>query len=718
MTLFRRMSLAGAAGIAIATFQTAALAQSAGSKVTDNQEIIVTANKRQESVKDIPFTVNVIGEDALIKNRVQSIEDVARLTPGLEVGVGFGRQTSNTSIRGISPQNFGTATVLTFVDGFTSGLRNDVTSELFDLERVEVLKGPQSTLYGRNALGGLINYVTKKPSSDWEGRVQASYGNYNAYAVRAGISGPIAGETLTFRLSGSVTGRDGYFDNLFDGKKNVDGTSDRSVRLALRLAPPGSGFESNLSISYSKSSDDCGDCIQRIVGYNLANPSAVGQRLLDVNNTDRKINQDTLGFFKRPILTVIFNNEVDFGSVKLTSLSGFTQVKTDLLLDFGRNPGPLVINPFFNITNATSNIVDDVLSQEFRLSSEGNGPFQWIAGVYYYNQRDSNKGDLFTNFGPIPGNDIIQNRDNYAAFVSGSYKFGDQLTLGLGLRYDVETNDLRDLLLPGPTLKATSKVWLPSASLTYAVSDDANIYAKISRGYRSGGLNSASATFGPPPISSYAPEFIWNYEAGLKGGNRRFDYELSGYYMNWTAQQVTSSTGAGLTYITNAGRTRVYGAEARIGLQATDALRFDLGAAWTHSRYLDFNDQSGVPVFYGVSSQRAGQRTLLAPDFSGTAQAEYVQPLSGGWDLTARFGGRYTGKRTIDNASILVPGGYFTADGSLSIGRDKLRATVFANNLFDRNYATFAQLFGFSGLAPLLKAGAPRTFGIQLEAGF
>lgn len=688
-----------------------------GGDAAKSGDIVVTAQKREEKIKDVPFSIAAVGEDELIKQRVQSIEQITRLIPSLEVGVGFGRQSSSLTIRGVSPQTYNSATVVGFVDGFTTGLRSDVTVDLFDLERVEVLKGPQATLYGRNAIGGTVNYITRKPSDELEGRFQGVFGSYETYAVRGSVSGPIIENLLTARLSLSATGRDGYFDNVLTGEKNVDGVSDRSARLQLRLTPSAQ-FESNLLLAYSRSSDECGDCVQSIRGYNPANPAALGSGKLDVNDLNRTINHEIYGPLKRPTYTAIWTNAYDFGGVTLTGITGYNWLKTDLTADFNRAPGPLSLGPGLGITSFRSLIRTEVFSQELRLASNGNARFDWLVGAYYYAQKTRNKASLDTTIPGVtfPGGDIRSEVENVALFFNGSYELSDVVELGFGLRYDWERTDQFDNALKLAQNVSSSEL-LPRVSLTWKVTPDVNVYGTVSRGYHSGGINSASPTLGVPPEPDYGPEFVWNYELGMKGAlGQGITFDLAGFWIDWRDQQVTSTNGL-LTYIVNAGKTRIYGVEGSVAAQLSDYLKVTAAATVMKARYLDFLDLSGIPAFFGLPAQRAGTRPLLAPDFSSAVGVEYTRPIgSNGLDVQARGNLRYTGKRSIDTAAVGVADGFATVDLALSIGTPRFRVTGFVNNAFDKTYATYQQLF--AGSVPFIRAGAPRVFGVQLDASF
>lgn len=718
MAVSNRLRGASAVAICAVLSAHAAMAQDAPASDRGREgEIVVTAQKRSESIRDVPFSIAAIGNEELLKSRVQSIEDIVRRVPSLEVGVGFGRQSSSLTIRGVSPQTYNSATVVTFTDGFTTGLRSDVTADLFDLERVEILKGPQATLYGRNAIGGTINYITRKPSNELEGRFQAVYGSYETYAVRGSISGPIVEDVLAIRMSASATGRDGYFDNVLTGESNVDGQSDRSIRVQLRLTP-GTVFESNLLFNFTETSDACGDCVQSIVGYSASDPTALGRRVLDVNQLNRTINHEIYGGFERPSYTAVWTNSLDLGGVTVSAITGYNWLKTYLSIDLNRAPGPLFFSPGFGITEAQSFIRTEVFSQELRLASDGDNRFDWMLGAYYYYQKNSNRSNLITTFPGVElsGGNVRSEINNYALFFNGTYELSDRLELGFGLRYDYERTNQLDVAanLPG---RASSSELLPRLSLTYRATDDINIYGTISRGYHSGGVNASSPTFGDPPVTAYGPEFVWNYEIGLKGGSpATISYDLAAFWIDWTDQQVTSTNGL-LNYIVNAGTTRIYGIEGSIAAQLTDNLQVTAAGAWTHARYRDFLDLSGIPVFFGVDPQRAGERPLLAPDFSGTLGVEYRQPIGAGdWDITGRGNVRYTGTRSIDTSAVSVAGPFAVADISLSAGRQGFRVTGFVNNLFDKTYANYQQLF--SGLVPLIRAGAPRVAGVQVDMSF
>lgn len=684
-----------------------ALAQDA----TEVDIIVVTADKRETRLVDVPSTVNLIDGDALDAARIDNLDNLTAIVPGLEYGASGGSQQSYPSLRGVSPQVFGDPTVTIFQDGVALG--NSIkggSANFFDLDRVEVLKGPQSTLYGANSLGGAITMVSRAPDlDDFGGYARASFGEYGSRDYQAAVSLPIQEGVFGIRLAGQTTERDGYWNNVFDGT-NVGAVENTGFR-ASALLEPNDSFRSYLVVSTSTTEDECGDCVNGITGFNVLNPNAsVGT--IDGDDLDEFVNQNVIGFFERDLTRITWENSLDFNGVTLTSLTGYSEMTNVSYQDYDRGPGntPTFLGPGVALGFSED---FDIFSQEIRLQSNNDGPLRWLVGAYYSQSNTAVGSTFFIDFGfpdptPIPFPVSPERFENFSLFTQNTWVISDRFELGFGVRYDRAEKE------SGGGVSTSSEEWLPRLSALYRLDDNRNLYATVSRGYKTGGIN----PFGfLPGTETYAPEFLWNYEVGYKtvSDDRRLRFEAAVYYTDWTDQQTQRALGI-FTYIANAGDTEVLGAEALLSWSPTDRLDLTFAANYNDSETHNFIDGSSVPIFFGVNPDRSGSSSFLTPDWSLAASANYTHPLGNNLDL--RLGGsvRYTGERTIDTSAIFSASAFTMVNASASVGNERVRFEVFADNLFDERYPTVALLF--DGLQPFTYLGAPRVAGARIEVNF
>jgi iron complex outermembrane receptor protein len=585
------------------------------------------------------------------------------------------------------------------------------SANFFDLERVEVLKGPQSTLYGANSLGGAITLVSRLPDlDDFGGYARASFGEYASRDYQGAVSIPIQEGVFGIRLSGQLAERDGYWDNIFPGQTgNVGGVEDASFRLSALLEPT-SNFRSLMIISTSTTENECGDCVNGISDFNILNPNASTLTDLDGGRLNEFHNQNFIGRFERELNRFTWENTLEIGDMTLTSLTGYAEMSNYSIQDFDRGPG----DTFF--VEADFNEDFNVFSQELRLQSSGEGPLRWLVGAYFSRSETTNvaTGGVGLPF-RIPLLAQADEFENFALFTQNTWEVNDRFELGFGLRYDHADKPSTDLL-NNFEFGTSSEEWLPRVSALFRLDDNSNIYAVVSRGYKTGGTNPSS---GADPLipRTYDPEYVWNYEIGYKtvSDDRRLRFEAAAYYTDWTDQQVQQAAGF-FTYIANAGQTEVWGAEALLAWSPTEQLDLTFAAAYNNSEYVEFVDATAVPFFFGVNPDRSGNSTFLTPDWSLSASANYTQPLSGNLDLRLRGDVRYTGERAMDTSAIYTAPAFTLANVSTSIGTDRVRFEVFADNVFDERYPTVALLF--AGLPPLTYLGAPRVVGARIEVNF
>ncbi|PEQ10589.1 hypothetical protein B2G71_21675 [Novosphingobium sp. PC22D] len=688
--------------------------QSTGQNDWAAGDIVVTAQKTgAQSVLSVPLTITAIDSGTLENAGVKDLSDISKIAPSVNLVEAFGRSANFLSMRGVSSTETGTPTVQVFVDGFTTGTSAGISTTLFDIERVEVLEGPQATLYGANAIGGVINYITKKPGNDVEGSLKLQYGEYDETSVQGSISGPVIEDKLFASAAVAYHRQDGYLDDLGTGDEGINSEKDVSARGALRAVLGDTTIDA--SATYTYTNDGCSDCsyIPRDYDLNLA-PSApfdtsLRDGLVDVNAYDLTVDQGEKHYFRRHANTEVLTIEHDFGGLTLTSISGYGQVDQSIAFDLSRaasrNPNPV----YATYVVADSQV--ETVSEELRLAGGSKGRFNWLVGGYYLHLAEDSTTYLGYAF-PNPIGIERRRTENLAAFVNAEVPIGPHFLLSGGLRFDHQTVDNTNsiLLISG---KAKSNEWLPRLTAQYAFDSGLMIYATASKGYKSGGVN--VATPDPSVPRTYAPEFLWNYEGGIKG--RLFDgratFSLSGFHIDWTDRQVQLLDSSGLyAYQANLGKSTIDGAQLSTNVNVVPG--FDVNAAVTYldgkiDRYLDL---SGVSQFYGIDPDLADNELPNAPKLRFTVSPQLVLPVFGSFDLRARADVSYTSARYFDAQNLLRQDPYTLVNLYVGIERENFEIGVYANNVFDEGYHGAGSL---TTVGPLLSTGAPRMVGVRSQ---
>ncbi|MEQ9566765.1 MAG: TonB-dependent receptor [Pseudomonadales bacterium] len=680
------------------------------------EEVIVTAQKREQRLLDVPIAISVLSDRLIRDARIEDLSDVAMLTPNLEIGNSIGRQTSIVSMRGVNPGLFGSPTVLVYQDGFTMGdTRIKNNSTLFDLERIEVLKGPQATLYGRNSLGGVIHYITRKPSSEFEGFLEASYGNYDDTDLAVSLTGPLVEDRLGYRLTVGYQQHEGYWDNRLTGEKNVNDEQDANVRLNL-FYTPNERFSVDLSLDYSESDDNCGDCPNFANTFDADNPMGLGAGTVDTNEYVQTVNQDSLGLFKRDVAQAVVTAEYEMENAILTSISGYGYMDSNLVADINRLPGPSIFGPLS--VEAFDLVIDlKVFSQELRLASAGNTRFEWLLGGYYFQDESTRSLDVLltppqdAQLGQPNFSNASSDTENVALFFDGSYDLNEKWTIGFGLRYDRETKERNDVI-GGIQQSKTVDEWLPKFTMSYKPSDAVNWYLTVSSGYKAGGFNTPSA-----PIDEYSPEYLENYELGFKGllwgGLARL--ETAVFYMQWSDQQINRTTQLE-NYVDNAAKSTISGFEAAISVKPMDGLEFTASAAYLDAEFDEYLDSTSVPDYFGLDPDYSGNDILMTPNIVLAMSGQYTLDLVDGWNMKTRADARYTGDRNFHASGALPQDSYNLVNLYMGVERESLELGFYADNVFDEGYHTFGVLE--AGGPPFLWTAAPRTYGIKASLRF
>ena len=593
--------------------------------------IIVTAQRRAESTTDVPISLTVRNEEQLQKLGIDTIRDLHVGTPGLRIDRnGISVQPSIRGITALDGNPGNDANVALYVDGVYRPNPAANNIDLPDVEQVEVLKGPQGTLFGRNATGGAIRISTMRPSFTPKGSVTLGYSSFDTYMAKGFVTGPINEDTLAVGLSAYYENSDGYLDDLTNGGKPTGGLESLLVRGKL-LFQPSDSFEVLLSAHYSDRSDET------LHGQPFAgNTSARGIdgviipiKPYDVaNNGNPRVDVEEFSFSA--------NATLDLGFADLNSITAYNDV--DVYSPVESDYTNINLQLFYNYTK------QETFSQEFTLSSNGEGPLQWLAGVFYYDDDAAyyplkvvTSGFPFDIFGR-------QTTEAWSGFGELTYEVVPNLTLIAGLRYSNEKRALSGAFgvkdYP-PIADKTFDSFTPRLSARYELPSGANLYATFSQGFKSGGFSASSLN--PVPFN---PEKVSAYEVGFKSApSGPVRGSVAAFYYDYTNQQVQAATtlenGTTVGATTNAASSEIYGAEFEGSARLTSEFSLMATVSVLHARYSDYPNafaqtpiiQDGVVCLCGNSGANidaTGNQLVRAPDFTASVTADYTKEIAAG----------------------------------------------------------------------------------------
>ena len=668
--------------------------------IQNEQDIVVTARKRQETLKNVPVAATAITGETIERRGYTSVKDVAQLTPGLNINSdGAGR--AFISIRGIGTTLIDTVQpgVGIFVDGIYQPNTSYLNNPLTDVERVEVLRGPQGTLYGKNTLGGAINVITRQPTNELVVKGIASYaGPDNAWTAGASISGPIIRDRLQARLAFTHQQQDGFIHNaLIDKDQNPLNTDALSGTIR---ATPADDVQLTINGYYTW-----------VKGG--AVPYAFVTGPTDYSS-DVFLNSTNYQYFKYRGLNAKLEFPLDALKTKVTLIGSYDQrgVRT-------RNA-----DPDFTAADILRQNSDDDLktySTELRFDSQWSSHLSTLFGLYYEHESRDTVGLLvaranvppFGNITQVQGTQDSRVGKSYAVFGNIFWKPTDDWEIALGLRLDHErrvangavgtsllfgTFELNQVTTPAetakPELSIKSTKLLPKATITKHWNSDLMTYASVSRGYRGGGFNPPQV---PDNIRTYKGDSDWAYELGTKysSADRRVSLAADVFYNaydDYIGLNSILKTGASFTTIDlNTGHVRSYGVELEGALRPTDQWTLSGGGALMHARLTNTDDYTAT-----TGRTLASNRLSFQPDWNFNLNSDYVVPLGrGSLDFYAGLIGK--GSRipaSIRQITPEVPGqpplreltAYTLTNVAVTYRVGGIEISPFVDNLFNKKY--------------------------------
>jgi iron complex outermembrane receptor protein len=738
------------------------------------EDIVVTAQRRDERLQDVPVAVSVVSGDFIIRNQIRTFQDLGATVPGLVVTNSVNYGSAPLSIRGIGGANgggnvFADEPVAVYVDdAYVSRLRLS-TADLIDIGGIEVLRGPQGTLYGRNSTAGAVLVRSAEPTAELKGRASASITSLDEYRFQAAISGPIdAAGTLQARIAGGFSERGGWGSNRSGPQLNSG--RDWQLRVFLRYQPTDAlTIDLIGDVSYSRSSPgtiaisdirNLRDEATNPTGSNVVFPY-VARPDLDAVQED---NRYDLNF---PTFTRIRGNNLtgrinyNLGAVTLTSITNYREWTLRGSQDSdgtGVNPPNPPFNtgaPITNIGNNSQFSPDSQFSQELRLASAGTGPFTWLVGGFYFFEKNGLDPITITNNLAGPGGagtlttfTADQSTRSFALFANASHALTDTLKLSLGGRYSEErkhfentqrVTQIRQFDPPGPAFFAAGSVlaapaaldlrrkdtnFSPRIVLDWKVTPDALLYGSFSKGFKSGGFNAFRGT-----QIAFAPEKVDAYEIGLKADlSRAVRLNVSAFRYKYRDLQVRTPVPTGGVGIESADEARSQGIEIEATVVPARGLRFDanasfLDAEFRRGRLSAVQAQSYVfgtnPAV--VLEDIAGNRLTRAPKLQFALNGRYDWDLGSDHKASVQGSVRHQSGvfflETQQQAPTFRGEPWEEVDARVAFGdaNDRWTASLFVKNAFDNRH--FSQVSAFFGL-PNGALNEPRRFGAQLDVAF
>jgi iron complex outermembrane receptor protein len=692
----------------VLVFLTGALAPlgSAGAQTADAgdalAEIVVTAQKRAENVQTVPISVTAVSGEDLRKQGVVDILALANVAPGVQVSTGvLGPQINIRGVTSTNSTEVGDPAVAFHVDGVYDGRPRSASGTFYDVDRIEVLRGPQGTLYGRNATAGSVNVITNKPKSIFEASAEVETGNYGLISTTGVLNVPLA-PWAAFRAAVQTYKHDGYTNNEPSPDANDDDI--RSGRIHLLLTPADS-----LAVLFS------GDIFRNTgVGIQLRPLPFNGDPFtFPIDNAAGNPHNDQ----KQNGGSVTVN--WGLGAATVTYIGAYRNDELDSTGPSSTSPVPV------NVA-----LYQDQQSHELRVAGETSA-LKWLGGVFYYDEHQT------VNVAIPQGADIlgfIQNpvkSASKALFTQETYSLLPDLRLTGGLRYSKDTKSRTggvffDGVLVSPNIAADS--WSAvnyRAAVDWDVTRSSLLYGSVTTGYKAGGYMD-----GVPP-NAYGPEHLTAYEVGSKNRflDNRLQLNLASYYYDYRDYQVSYTgllfpddpNGPIITRTTNAKKAVNYGAEGELLFALTNHDRVNANVSWLHATYenlqLQFVDLFG-------RSDYSGNRMVGAPDFSANLGYEHTWSLGGAGDLTARGQVQYIGNQDLDyrNFPLTRQGGFATTNTNLiyTSTDERWRVELWARNLGNKAYLVAAGP-NTSPADPTTGTGVlgtPRTYGVRLSVRY
>ncbi len=689
-------------------------------------ELVVTANKREEDILEAKTSVTSISASQIENTRTNDLSNLTALVPNYNYqGLGVGFQQIQ-SIRGVQVFSENPA-VATYIDGVNN---LDILANGFaltDVERIEVLRGPQGTLFGRNAMGGVVNIITKEPTNRTSGFAEVEAGNLNYQKYAAGVKAPIINNQLFLGVNALYQTRDGFWENDTTGTgtsftnidgETVGGESNLYGNISLKWIPNPS-FSASLNV---KAQQDLSDN----TGFFVSQASET----IAFDTPDR-INLSRIGEHERNIINTSLSLTHYSEAFSISSISTYQSIS----LAFQDIDFPGIYHSFYDDEIGERLPPQKVYSQEFRIQSlENDAPFKYTAGIYGFSQVGYEPS---TNLAFEVGTDtyaIFRNESEnfgYAIFGEAGFALSDQIELTTGLRYDFEDrestfNGFGDAIFSGDiltinradtTVGGTFSALSPKLALSYSIDDRTKAYVSYTRGFRAGGVNAQRFAPGSGVSQTFDPEYSNNFEVGYKlvSPSNTFSLNTAAFLIYWNDLQFFNLV-APFTYAReNVGDATSAGIEIESMAIPLKGLQIEAGIGINITQYEDF-ELRRVDFFSGIESTEvvSGNSLSNAPKHTLFLGTQYTTTVSNSLDFTIRGEIRNVGSYYTDIQNALEQPTYTLVNLRAGIDYDRFGIYVWGENITDERFLSYGApdtSFGRSA-----RSSAPATFGVTVKA--
>lgn len=683
-------------------------------------EVVVSAQKIEEAVQQVPFSITAISSKQVQEFRLWNSKEISAVVPNLYAAdPGDGRNV--ISIRGVTTTSYDPA-VATYVDGVNQFGLDSYISELLDIDRIEVLKGPQGTLYGRNAMGGVINIITKQPTNIIGGFAEVSMGNYNQQRYTGGFRLPLVKNKLFVGVSGVYSSRDGFYKNEFDNSSfdkqyNITGNyylkyiANSKWTVTLNAKHSNSRNNGAFSLVIPMDADDAYE------NAFVLNQNATTKMVDNIFNSSLSVNH--------------YGKAFNFSS-QTAYQSDHRYYKNPIDGDFNPIDGITIINNFDGWNKV------QVGTQEFKFTSPTSSasPLTWTVGAYFFYQDNPVKQAIhfgvdaaYIDPNAFANSSLISTTTaksyGAAAYGQATYAITKNLDAIAGLRFDYEKKKYSVLgefqmdpdpnpfiTVPDTNATASFNAFSPKAGLAYQLMETSTVFATYSRGYRTGGLTQLGSDPSQPPLYKYKPEYSDNIEIGIKNNlfSNRLRLNVAGFITYITDAQVpTLVLPDAITVTRNAGKLESKGIEAEANIAPVKGLELGYSIGYTQAEYTKLNLAQG-----GAEVNLEGNKQIFTPDITSMVALQYSYSLGTKQQLKLVVRGEwmYFGKQYFDLANNISQAPYSLLNTRCGIASKNFELMFWGRNLEDTKYVSYAYDFGAVHL------GNPQTYGVTLTGKF
>lgn len=678
-------------------------------------EVLITAEKREQLLQNVPVSITALTKEQIEENQIWNTKDLTAVIPNL-YSSDPGDKRNLTSVRGIVSSSYEPA-VATYIDGVSQFNLDTYIAQLYNIERIEVLRGPQGTLYGRNAMGGVVNIITEKPDQTTSGFAEATTGSYGFQRYVAGIETPLINQKLFFGATGLYEEKDGYYTNLYDNT-HYDKQHSISGNYYLNYFL-NSEWEILLNFKHFSNRNNGAFPLAADIETALNNPYTLNQDQ-KTKMIDNSINTSLSLEYK--------GKNYNFSSQTAYQFNHRYYDK-GIDADFSPLDAISIYNNYGNNWNTTS-----VVTQELKFSSPAtkDNKMEWTAGTFlFYKDSPVKQATVFgedadllgiedKNFSLINSSKIIGK--GAAIYSQGIYGFSEKLNLTAGIRYDYESSKQSILgeyrrneevnpsfeFQADSTASANFHAFSPKIGFEYSFSEDHMSYIMYSRGFRAGGLSPLTTDPSQPPLYKFKPEFSNNFEIGAKNSflNKRIVVNTSIFLVNVQDVQVpTLILPDAVTITKNTGKLTSYGGELELQAIVTTRLKMEYNLGFTHATY-----NSLLLSTQETQVNLKGNHQIFTPEKSSRLALNYRPKLKNSkFDLSTGLEWSYIGKQYFDFANTLKQEPYHLFSAQVCLKYQNLSLRLWAKNLTDERYLSYGYDFG------AVRLGNPREIGITLK---